>query len=183
MGILSKNSWLRRNWYLIFVPVAIIGIGWAFLAYLKKNTTFDFTFDNQLSNLLNQVEGRYAQRSTEANQKGVGLYLNVPLTTLIKNDNALNLNLKDTLFNLSYEGEPIMRTAPESRGVDVAVGKKDSKSVTENVEILINSKTIQFIKKWLKKEQPKLAYNIKTRLFGVPYSFTGEKTITEEKKS
>jgi len=181
MEIFSKNSWLRRNWYLIFVPLAVIGIGWAFLKYLEKNTTFDFSFDNKLSNLLGQIEGRYAQRTSEENERGVGVYLNVPLTTLIKNDNALKLNMKDTIFNLSYEGEPIMRTAPDSNGVDVAIAKKGTMPVTENVEILINGKTIQFIKKWLKKEHPKVEYNIKTKLFGVPYSFTGEKIIDEKK--
>lgn len=173
------KTWFGRYWWIVFMPLALIALVWGVLAWLRRNTEFDFKFDNRLLSLLPQIQGRYAGR--EATDRGIGLYLSVPLTTLIKNDNPVPLRMNNTSFELAYQGEPIMRTSPDSMGVKAKVPAGGEQPVTDNVDILINGKTIDFIQSLIKREKPKVDYNIQTRLYGVPYSFKGAKVLNEEK--
>ena len=149
-----------------------------------KNVDFDFDFTNiggivgQLEQAV-QTENNSLQKGSP-NEKGIGLYLQIPLTTIIKNNKSTNLNLRDALVELSYQGEKIMRTAPDSSGITAKVPAGEEKSVTENVDVLINGKTLAFAKAFVKGEKPKLDYKIKTKLWGVTYSFQDSK-LAEQK--
>lgn len=172
------RTWFGKYWWIVFMPFALVAVVWGVLAWLKRNTDINFSVDNSILSLLPQIQGRYAAR--EAGERGIGVYLSVPLTTIIKNDNPVPLNLKNMSFDLAYEGESIMRTSADSKGVASKAISKEETAVTDNVDILINGKTIKFLKSLIQKEKPVIDYDVQTRLYNIPYSFRGSKVMSQQ---
>lgn len=171
-------QWLKKYW---LIPVLLIaGAGtWAYFYFRnpKNRIKFGFNSNSDLRSLLPAIESRYASRSTD---KGIGIYLDVPLTAIIKNNSAREVTLNNIAGMLSYEGESIIQTKGDSKVLDnVTVSGKTQKPVSDTFQILINGKTIKFIKEVLKGNKPKLNYNLTAMAFGDVYSFRDSAIINE----
>lgn len=172
-------TWIKKYYGYVLLALGLLAVTGIYLwKRYGKNVDFDFNFGNiggVLGALQNKVEGN------QQNQKA-GLYLQLPITTIIKNNKSSELNLRDALVELSYEGQKIMRTSPDSNGINANVKAKSSQPVTENVDVLINGKTLSFLKALAMGEKPKLDYKIKTKIFGVTYSFDSSKIIDQNQQ-
>lgn len=170
---MTVKEWFKKNW---LIPVALIVVGlslWAIIYFSKPENKikFDFFTDktNDLSSLLNMLEGRYASRSTE---KGLGIYLDVPLTAVIKNKSARDLVLNNLGGSLSFEGQNILQTKSDSTVLqNVNVAGKSSKPITDTFQVLVNGSTIKYIKEIVKGNKPKLNYNLTAMIAGTQYNF------------
>lgn len=162
----------------ILIASAILLIAGAFILYnkLKKNISFDFNVAGNAADILGLLESRYAQRGTEK----AGIYFDVPLTTIVKNNSASKIVLENIMGSISYDGEPILQTKANSAALQtVEVGKKSEKSITDNVQLLINKATINFFKELIKGNKPKVLYNFSSIIFGKPKNFTNQTTINQ----
>lgn len=169
-------KWLKKyGWIILAIILLVIAGIYAWRRFIS-NINFDFNLRN-LTNMLGEIQGRYANPSA---QRGMGLYLTVPVDTIIKNSNQGSFNMKDAKIDLSYMGDTILRTAPDSEGVTAKVGGKDDKPVPTNMEVLINENTIKFVTALIRGQKPQVDYLIKTKLFGLPYSFSNSKVIQEK---
>lgn len=170
---------LKKYWW---IPVLILLAGagtWAYFYFRnpKNLIKFGFRSQNDLGNLLSTIESRYANRSTE---KGIGIYLDVPLTTIIKNKDAREITLNNISGMLSYEGENIFQTKGDSKALkNVKVAGKSETPVTDTFQILINGKTIKFLKELVKGNKPKLNYDLTAMAFGDAYHFGGTSIMNE----
>lgn len=171
-------DWLTKYWWVILVIIILI-IG-GIMLWKRFGSMIDFDFNlGGIGNLLGDVERRHAN-PTSANERGAGIYLTLPVDTIVKNNNRGSFNLKDAKVNLSYLGETILRTPPDGAGITAKVAGKEAEPVPQTMEVLINNNTIKFIKAFIRGEKPKIDYLIKTKLFGVPYSFSDSKLIEEK---
>lgn len=168
-------AFITKYWLAILLIIAIL----LFVLWFtrRKNISFDFNMAGNFSSILSNLTGRYAKSGTE---KGIGVYFDVPLTTIIKNDNAAAIVLKNIIGFISYNGEAIMQTRAESTILqDVQVPGKTSKSVTDAVQVLINPSSIKFFTELVKGKKPQVLYNFNTTIFGKPQSFTNRTQINK----
>lgn len=172
MGIIKKYGW-----YILAVVVIIAGGLYALWYYRNKNVSLDFTMGGDALSLLNDVQGRY---SNPEGQRGIGVYLDVPLTTIINNKSAAATTLKNLAGSLLYNNEPILQTKADSPALaNMKIPGKSSMPVTDDVQILINAQTIKFLTELIKGNKPIIKYNFKATLFGVPYALTNQTTINK----
>lgn len=173
------KEWLKKyGWIPVLILLAGAGT-WAYFYFRnpKNLIKFGFRSQNDLGNLLSTIENRYANRSTE---KGIGIYLDVPLTTIIKNKSAREITLNNIAGTLSFEGENIFQTKGDSKVLEnVKVEGKGETPVTDTFQILINGKTIKFIKELVKKNKPKIDYDLTAMAFGDAYHFGGSSVVNE----
>ena len=100
------------NWkYLAIAAVALGIIIFGVIMYRRRSISFDFDLGGNLQNLLGIVQGRYADPN---NARGAGLYVDVPLTTIVKNNKAAATVLQNILGSISYNGEAILQTKADS---------------------------------------------------------------------
>lgn len=167
----------KYGWWIFGIAVLATGGLYSIWYYRNKNVSLDFTVGGNLLSLLNDIQGRYAQPQA---QRGIGIYLDVPLTTIINNKSAGATTLKNVAGSLSYNNEPILQTNPASTALaNVKVAGNSSTPVTDNVQVLINGQTIKFFTELIKGNKPVVKYNFKTTLFGVPYSLTNSTAINK----
>lgn len=177
MGVKSTN-WLKKYWWVILVIIILI-IG-GILLWRRFGSKIDFDFNlGKIGNILGEVERRQANPPS-ANERGAGIYLTIPVDTIVKNNNRGSFNMKDAKVNLSYLGETILRTPPDGMGITAKVGGKGTEPVPQTMEVLINNNTIKFIKEFIQGRKPKIDYLIRTKLFGVPYKFEDSKLVEEK---
>ena len=163
-------KWLKTYWFP--VTIILVGIGaWAY-SYFRKPASklkFGFMSNNDLSGVLPMIQGRYAGGETE---KGIGVYLDVPLTALVKNKGAEEIVLNNLAGTLSFEGENILQTKGDSTKLKtVNVAGKSNTPVTDTFQVLVNGKTIKYIKEVIAGGKPKLGYNLSAMVAGDVYNF------------
>lgn len=166
------------NWKYILLALAVIaaGIG-LYIWSRRKSLSFDFDLGGNLQNLLGAVQGQYA----DPNTRGVGIYVDVPLTTIIKNKSAGATVLQNILGSLSYDGRPIIQTKADSTVLqNVTVPARGSAPVTDTVQFLINPSSIKFVSELVKGNKPLVKYNFATTILGKPYQFTNNVPVNKE---
>ena len=163
------------SWKTLLIILAVIAVvGFLYFMSRRKAISFDFDLGGNLENLLGAVQGRYADPAS----RGAGIYLDVPLTTTVKNKGAGTAILKNILGSISYDGEAIMQTKPDSTVLqNVAVAGKSSTPITDSVQFLINPSSIKFLTELVKGRKPLIKYNFATTISGKPYQFTNTSTI------
>ena len=178
------KQWFKTYWY-IWVPALILivwGIIWAINHFSSPEEKVKFGFrsgsDDQLRMLLPMLESRYALRGSDPNAKGIGLYLDVPLTAIVKNKDNKDISLQNIAGTLSYEGSDILQTRQGSN-INANVKANKEKPVTDTFQILINEKTIKYIKEYLKGTKPKLNYSMSAKLFDDIYTFKDSAILNE----
>lgn len=160
----------------LIVVLAAIAVFMLILFTRKKNISFDFTMGGDLGTILSGLQSRYASKT--ANEKGIGVYLDVPLTTIVNNKSASAMVLKNIIGSISYNGESILQTNAGSTALqNVPVAAHGSTPVTDNVQVLVNPSSIKLFTEMVKGNKPVVNYNMKTTLFGVPYSFSNQTPI------
>lgn len=170
--------WLIKYWF-IWIPALILIIGgiiWAVNYFNKPENQIKFGFksdsNDNLKMLLPMLESRYETNNVNPQAKGIGVYLDVPLTAIVKNKSGKDISLQNIAGALSFEGADILQTKSNSEALKtVNVRAKTEKPVTDTFQILINDKTIKYIKEYLKGTKPKLNYNLSAKLFDNVYSF------------
>lgn len=158
----------------ILITVAILsGLGFLYYLSRRKSISFDFDLGGNLENILGLAEGRMA----DPNAKG-GIYIDVPMTTIIKNNKAAATTLSNIIGSISYNGESIIQTNADSTVLqNVTVPGKTSQPITDSVQLRINTSSIKFLKELIQKKKPVIKYNFATTISGKPYSFTNTSTI------
>lgn len=160
----------------IFLALAVIAVvAFIFFMSRRKSLSFDFELGGNIADLLSQAQGRYA---AAGNQKGIGVYVDVPLTTTINNEKAAKTVLENLMGSLSYNGEQIIQTNAGSANLArIEIPGKDSKTITESVQVLINPSSIKLLTELVKGNKPSIKYNFGATVFGKPYSFTNKSII------
>lgn len=159
----------------ILIALAVIAL-LLFAWYLsrKKSLSFDFNLGGNITDLLGAVEGRYSDPTA----KGVGLYVEVPLTTIITNKGAAATVLNNLMGSISYNGEAIMQTRADSNVLQsVTVPGKTSAPVTDSVQLLINPSSINFLTQLVQGKKPAIKYNFGSTILGKAYSFSNTSKI------
>ena len=163
------------SWKTLLIVVAVLATLIALYIWSRrKSLAFDFDLGGNLQNLLGQVIGRYS----DPNNRGAGIYLDVPLTTIIKNKGRAATILSNILGSISYNGESIMQTKADSSVLqNVAVAGRSSVPVTDTVQLLVNPSSIKFLTELVQGKKPVVKYNFATTISGKPYQFTNTSTI------
>lgn len=165
------------KWSYIIIALLVIGVlGALYIMSRKKAISFDFDLGGNLQNLLGEIQGRYSNPLT----RGAGFYLDVPLTTIIKNKGAAATTLQNILGSISYEGESILQTKADSSVLqNVTVPGRSSTPVTDSVQLLINPSSLKFLRELVQGKKPVVKYNFATTILGKPYQFTNTSTINK----
>jgi len=141
---------------------------------------FNFRVDKDMSGIVNALQTRMA--SPESERSGVGLYLDIPLTTTVRNDSVAPLSLKNVMGTISYNGDTILQSKADSPVLEnIKVEAKSSQPITDSFQVLINKSSIKFFTELVKGNKPLIDYKIKATMFGVPYAFNKSAIINEEK--
>lgn len=165
---------MSTGWKIFIVVVIVVGIAGVLLYNkLKKSISFDFNLGGDVSGILGLLQGFRAQNKA-------GIYFDVPLTTIIKNNGAAKVLLQSIAGSVSYNGEPILQTKPSSTALAaVEIAKKSSQSVSDNVQLLVNDSTIKFFTELFKGNKPKVAYNFSSLVGGKFKTFSNSTTINK----
>lgn len=127
-------NFIKKYWPVLLLIAAALSFAvyWFFFRG-KKDVEFGFNTSGNVSDILNDLSARYAAKISG---KGIGLYVDVPLTTLIKNQKAAAITLEHIAGTISYNGESILQTKTDSAALQsVKVAGKSQSPVTDTVQI------------------------------------------------
>lgn len=171
-------TWFNKYgvWIVLIVAAAVAV---AVIKYFKnknvQDISFDFTLAADPNTILSNINSRYAQRS---NDKSMGLYIDVPFTSMITNNSAVAKTLQNIMGSISYNGNNIMQTNANSPALaNVPVGARSSAPISDSVQLLINSASINFISQLIKGNKPLVKYNFNATISGMPYQFSNSLPI------
>jgi len=176
---------MKKGLIILIVAIAIAGALYFLYTLLRKNISFDFNIAGDAGNILGLLTSRYAvaQRSNVSSsgvENKAGLYFDIPITTIVKNAGAAKVVLQNIAGSVSYDGEPILQTKANSPALaTVEVAKKDSKPITDNVQLLVNESTIKFFKELVQGKKPSVIYNFSTVIAGKPKNFTNSTQVNK----
>lgn len=171
-------DFIKKYWWVLLIVAVLIIAAALYFKNPKNKIDFSFMSDEDLSGLLPSIQGRYSNASPT--EKGIGIYLDVPLTTLVKNKSGKPVTLNNIAGSLSYEGESILQTKAGSDALkEVRVAGKTAQPVTDKFQVLINGKTIKYIKEYLLGKKPKLNYDLTAMILGNVYSFKDATVLNE----
>lgn len=161
-----------KLWKILLIVVVVAGVA-AFLLYIKlrKSISFDFNVGNNVNDILGLLQSRYAVAQRSENK--AGLYFDIPITTIVKNNGAAKVVLENIAGSVSFNGEPILQTKANNPALaNVEVGRKESKPITDNVQLLVNESTIQFFKDLVSGKKPNVIYAFSSVIGGKQKNFT-----------
>lgn len=166
------------NWkYIAIIATIIAVVATFFILRSRKSLSFDFNLGDNISSILDLVNGRVNQAALA---NGLGGYVNVPLATTIKNNKAASVVLNNVLGALTYEGQPIMTTDPNSAVLkQVTIPGNQSTVVKDNAMVLINPTSLKFLSELVKGNKPKVKYNFSTNILGKSYTFNNTSTVNK----
>lgn len=178
-----KEIW-KKYWLLIVIAGAgLLAWEWSYFSNPKNKISFGFDSDKDLGAILPILQGRVANTNQSA-KNGIGIYLDIPLTTLIKNKSAKEIILNNIAGTLSYAGQSILSTKADSNALkNVTVDGKSQKPVTDTFQILVNGSTIKYIQEYLKGNKPKLNYDLTAMIAGNVYSFKDSAVLNASQPS
>lgn len=171
---------MKAGWIIgISILVVVAGIV-VFRKFFARSIEFDFNLGGNAGDILGLLESRLA--AAERSGERGGIYFDIPITTLVKNNGAAKVVLQNIVGSVSYDGEPIMQTRPASSALaNVDVAAKSSKSITDNVQLLVNGSTIKFFQELVAGKKPRVLYNFSTMIFGKPKNFSNSTEINKNK--
>lgn len=162
---------------MIFIITAIIAaVIIAFLLVKRKSISFDFDLGGNLSSLLGLIQGRMANPDNEK----LGLTIDVPLTTNIKNGRKKPTVFDSIAGSISYNGTPVIQTNPASTALrNITVPGNSTTPVTDNVQLLINESTVKLLTELVKGKPVDIQTNFSTIISGKLYSVNKTSTINK----
>lgn len=166
---------MSTGWKIFIVAVIVIGIGAAAFFYnrSKKNITFDFNMGGNVSDILSLLQG------SRMNEKA-GIYFDIPVSTIVKNNGNAKVLMQNIAGSVSYGGQQILQTKPNSAALaSVDVPKKSQQTVSDNVQLLINESTIKFFTELFKGNKPKVNYNFSSIIGGKQRTFSNSTTVNK----
>lgn len=176
------NNWFQKYGLLLLLVVIIAGgIIWIIMQN-KNNVAFDFAVNDSPSSILDLLNGKYAEIKNNPNEKGAGIYIDVPLTTTINNGNNSLLDVRNMLGSISYNNDVVIQTKSDSSVFkNIQVTAKTSKPITDSVQLLVNPSTIKLFSDLIQGNNPKVDYNINATILGKPKTFSSSTSITQSK--
>ncbi len=166
---------MSTGWKIFIAVIIVLGAVGAYLLYnkLKKNVTFDFNVGGNVSDILSLLQ------NSRMNEKA-GIYFDIPFSTIVKNNGNAKVLMQNLAGSVSYGGQQILQTKPNSAALaSVEVPKKSQQTVSDNVQVLINEATIKFFTELLKGNKPKVNYNFSSLIGGKLRSFSNTTTINK----
>jgi len=170
-------TWLTTYWWVIILIIIIV----LFILWntRRKNISFDFSIDQNalglFSNLINMTKRAEISKGISEN---IGLYLPVPITTMITNNSGMPKLLKNIKGSISYNGQTILQTKPDSTVLaSVEVPANATKSITDNVQVLANQSSIKLFTELIQGKKPIIEYNFSITVLGKEKTFTNKTTI------
>lgn len=165
------------NWKTIAIIVAVIAaVIIAFLLVKRKGISFDFDMGGNLTNLLGLIQGRMANPGNEK----LGLTIDVPLTTNIKNGRKRPTVLDSLAGSISYNGLPVIQTNPASTALrNITIPGNSITPVTDNVQLLINESTVKLLSELVKGNKVDVQINFSTIVAGKPYAVNKTSTLNK----
>lgn len=166
------------NWKYIAIIITIIAVvATFFILRNRKSLSFDFNLGDNISSILNLVNGRVNQVDLT---NSLGGYVNVPLSTTIKNNKSASVVLNNVLGALTYEGQPIITTDPNSSVLNkVTIPGNQSTVIKDNAMVLINPTSLKFLTELVKGNKPQIKYNFSTTILGKTYTFNNTSTVNK----
>lgn len=162
-------NFFKKYWWIIIIVVVIIA--YFIIRRYKQSVTLEFSLGENAQNILNNLLGSKLDI-------GAGFYVDIPLTTTIKNNNAASIILSNISGALSYNGKSILQTNANSPVLkEVSIAGKSAASITDNMQLLVNTNTIDFFKNLVQGNKPSVKYNFSTVIFGKPKTLTNITTV------
>lgn len=166
-------KFLEQYGLILLLVVILTGTIIYFSFFREKNISLDFSINSDLSPILDSINTKMAN-------KGVGLYLNVPLTTMVKNNSKAAVALQNLSGAISYDGNTIMQTNAGSAALqNINVAGKSKTPVTDTVQVLLNPSTIKFFSQLVKGNKPLIKYNFNALVGGKAYTLNNQTTINK----
>lgn len=157
-------NFFKKYWWIIII--AVIVIAYFIIRRYKQSVTLEFSLEENAQNILNNLLGSKLDI-------GAGFYVDIPLTTTLKNNNAASIILSNISGALSYNGKSILQTNANSPVLkEVSIAGKSAASITDNMQLLVNTNTIDFFKNLVQGNKPSVKYNFSTVIFGKPQTLT-----------
>lgn len=171
------KEWFRKYWWFVVALVIIGGLLiWRWTRSPKSKISFGLGTKSDLESLLPDLNTRISN----PNQKGFGFYLDVPMTLFVKNKSAREMTLNNIAGTVSYEGQNIFQTKSDSTVLQNVTAKgKTPTPVSDTFQVLVNSKTVKFIKDYLQKKMPRVNYDLTALIRGEIYHFKDSVVINE----
>lgn len=166
--MIFKKWWF---WLLLIISILVI-IGYMYFIKFYKNLKFNFKLGGNLGNILSALEN--ANTPNANTQRGLGIYIDVPYKTIIDNANKVGINLKDVFAKVSYLGEDVLQTKPDSpvlRDVNIPANAKMFE-INDTIQVLINPNTIKLIKALINKAKPQVDITLRGKALGFPVDRT-----------
>lgn len=153
------------------VIAAIVGVSFAFRNFYN-NLNFDFKPTGNLGNLLSSLIS--AQQPNNQNQRGAGIYLDIPAKTIIDNANKIGINIKDLFASIKYNNEVVLRTKSDSAVLeDLTIpANTQNLEIIDTIEILINPSSVKLITELIAKNKPEVEITVRGRSLGLPVKKT-----------
>ncbi len=165
--------------YILIALAGVLVVGVLIIMSRRKSLSFDFDLGGNISSILDLVSGRYSNPGTGA-ERDFGAYINMPLSTIIKNNKPSTVTLNNILGGITYDGQPIIQTNPNSAVLDnVTLPGNQRTTVTDNAQILVNPSSIKFLKELVAGNKPVIKYNFGTTILGKPYQFSNTATVNK----
>lgn len=169
-------SFFKKYWGFVLIILILIAVGIYLIRRYRQDVDFNFSLGGNLEDLLGNAANKIDQNTTQ----GIGFYIDVPLTTVIKNKNAAAIVLNNLQGTIAYNGQSLIQTKPNSAVLSsIEVAGRSSTPVTDNVQLLVNDNTIKFFQELIKGNKPAIKYNLSTMVFGKLKQFTNTTNITK----
>lgn len=165
----------KKWWFWLIVILLLIAGGiYLYISRLAKNLEFTFKPGGNLGNLLTLLEGSTTRTANGFQTQGFGGYLDMPYKTIIDNANNVGINLKDVFAKVSYNGESVLETKPDSavlENINIPANAKMFE-VNDTIRVLLNGNTIQLIRELIKKSKPTVDITVRGKSLGFPINKT-----------
>lgn len=151
---------LNKWWFWLILILLIIG-GVLLYNYLKffKNLKFQFKLGGNLGNILSGLQSA----------RGFGFHVDAPIKTVIDNLNKVGIDLTDVFFKVSYDGEDVLRTKPESAVLSSVKIPANTTGfeINDVVEIIVNPSSIKLIGELIKNQKANVLITLRSKVFGI----------------
>lgn len=137
----------------VFIIVKLFTLRVSFFFKLRDITLSDFSFQD----LFNQGQTHFK----------------VLVDAQIKNDNNVNLTFSDATVWFYVDGHLIAKTAENVplNFAKILVPAKGQASTIETLDLFINTYTVELVRKLKNKEQVKIDYYVRGKIWGIPFTW------------
>jgi len=148
----------------IIILVLVLIFIWLRMIYnrIYNRITFEFGFRGADVSGLN-IQSLLLGGQTDATIK---------MSAKVINLNGFSFSFSDLRAWLYYDNTLIAQTSENLAKQQIIVQKNSSAEIVDDVKIFFNKSSVKMLKEVALKQQPKVQYTVKLKIWGVPISFT-----------